>query len=158
MSESERIQRIIEPAVVALGYEVVRVQLSGGRTPTVQVMVERADRQGMGVEDCAEVSRAISPVLDVEDPIAGAWRLEVSSPGIDRPLTRMGDFDRFAGFEAKVETKTPIDGRRRFRGILRGVSGEQVSIEMPEGSAAVPFTEIVKAKLVLTDALIAAHS
>src|SRR6056297_3500273 len=117
----DRVHDIIEPAAEAMGYELVRVHLSGGRRPVLQVMVERADRAPMNVDDCAEVSRAVSAVLDVEDPVPGEYVLEVSSPGIDRPLTRLADFERFAGFEAKVETEAPIEGRKRFRGRLEGV-------------------------------------
>ena len=140
-----------------MGYEVVRVQLSGGRRPVLQVMAERTDGAPMTVDDCADISRTVSALLDVEDPIAGAYHLEVSSPGIDRPLTRLKDFERFAGHEARIETRALIDGRRRFKGVLRGVAGEVVRMETEDGAVTeLPFAGILRAKLVLTDALIAA--
>lgn len=150
------IERLIEPAIDAAGYDLVRVHLFGGRRPRLQVMAERKDRRAVTVEDCAAVSRLISPILDVDDPIAGEYELEVSSPGIDRPLVRPADFDRFKGFEAKVETEAAIDGRRRFRGLLRGLDGGRVVIECDGDAIALPFDEIRQAALVLTDELIAA--
>ncbi len=150
------IETSIAPTVEAMGYRVVRVLLSGGSHRTaLQVMIERADARALAVEDCRAVSQALSALLDVEDPIAGAYALEVSSPGIDRPLTRAGDYERFAGHEAKLETKAPVEGRRRFRGRLVGLDGDRVRIATPEGEAAVPLAEILRAKLVLTDELIA---
>ena len=114
------IEKAIEPTVAAMGYVLVRVMISGGNNnPLLQIMVERTDDKSMTVENCADVSRAVSAVLDVEDPIASAYRLEVSSPGIDRPLVKARDFERFAGEVAKVETDAPIDGRKRFQGGLR---------------------------------------
>jgi len=139
-----------------MGYDIVRVQISGMQRPTLQIMAERRDDGAMTVEDCAEISRAVSAVLDVEDPIASAYTLEISSPGIDRPLTRLKDYERFAEFEARVETRFPIDGRKRFRGLLRGVADEAVQIETDTGMVAIPFADIQRGKLVLTDALIAA--
>src|SRR6516164_3227845 len=104
-----------------MGYELVRVQFAGGdRRPTLQIMAERADRRPMAVEDCAEISRMLSAVLDVEDPVQGAYVLEVSSPGIDRPLLRQADYERFSGFEARIELSRPMEGRRRYRGRLAG--------------------------------------
>lgn len=151
---------LVAPSVEAMGYELVRVHLGGGAPPTLQVMVERADHDGMTVDHCAEVSRTVSAILDVEDPIAGAYTLEVSSPGIDRPLTRAEDFERFAGFEAKLETRQPVDGRRRFRGVLEGRTADAVAIRVDQDGAetvmAVPMAALHRAKLVLTDALIAA--
>jgi ribosome maturation factor RimP len=153
-----RLARIIEPSVSALGFEVVRIMLAGSRHPTLQVMIEPSDHRPMGVEDCVEASRAISAVLDVEDPIAGGYVLEVSSPGIDRPLTRFGDFSRFAGYEARIESRLPIDGRRRFRGRLAGVREESVVIDVDGTEVAIPFDDIERAKLVLTDALLRASA
>ena len=166
------------PAIEAMGFDLVRVQLSGGERPVLQIMIERADRVAMTVDDCAEVSRTVSALLDVEDPIGGAYTLEVSSPGIDRPLVRLADFVRFAGFEAKVETRMPVEGRRRFRGRILGAGDGMVRLALdPEpapatkpkaprraaapapmaaSAVAVPFEAIVKARLVLTDDLIAA--
>jgi ribosome maturation factor RimP len=120
-------------------------------------MAERKDGLDMSLDDCALLSRAVSAVLDVEDPIEGAYSLEVSSPGIDRPLTRPKDYERFAGFEAKLETRAPIDGRKRFKGKLLGLEAESVKIEVEGAALALPLEEIEKAKLVLTDELIAAH-
>ena len=156
---SARIEAIIAPAVENMGYEIVRVILSGKTRPIVQVMAERADRVAMTVEDCAEISRTVSALLDVEDPVSGAYMLEVSSPGIDRPLTRRRDFDRFAGFEVRLETHEPVGGRKRFRGRLLGVTGDAVRLmptDEPAGQeVAVPFAALKKAKLVLTDELLA---
>lgn len=140
-----------------MGYELVRVLLQGRTNLTLQIMAERCDRQPMTVDDCAEISRSISAVLDVEDPITGAYTLEVSSPGIDRPLTRPQDFDRFAGFEAKIETKEPVEERKRFRGQVLGLNEQgQVRLVVEAHEIVVAQANIKSAKLVLTDALIAA--
>ncbi|HYD64246.1 ribosome maturation factor RimP [Azospirillum sp.] len=157
MDATGRIEQIIAPSVEAMGYEIVRVQFSGGQRPILQIMAERADGAPMTVEDCADISRSLSAVLDVEDPITGAYTLEVSSPGIDRPLTRLKDYERFAGFEAKVETRLAIDGRKRFKGRLQGVEDGAVLIDTEQGQGRVPFDNIHRAKLVLTDDLIKAH-
>ena len=156
MDATDRIQQIIAPSVEAMGYDIVRVQVSGTQRPTLQVMAERKDNAAMTVEDCADISRAVSTLLDVEDPISSAYTLEVSSPGINRPLTRLKDFERFAGFEARIETRFPLDGRKRFRGVLKGVEDGAVRIETDTGPANIPFDTIQRAKLILTDALIAA--
>lgn len=156
MEATGRIEQIITPSVEAMGYELVRVQLTGGQRMVLQVMAERADGAPMTVEDCADISRAISAVLDVEDPIKSAYTLEVSSPGIDRPLTRLKDFERFAGFEAKLETRLAVDGRKRFKGMLKGVEDGHVCIESEQGAARLEFDNILRAKLVLTDELIRA--
>ncbi|AIB13159.1 ribosome maturation factor RimP [Azospirillum brasilense] len=156
MEATGRIEQIITPSVEAMGYELVRVQLTGGQRMVLQVMAERADGAPMTVEDCADISRAISAVLDVEDPIKSAYTLEVSSPGIDRPLTRLKDFERFAGFEAKLETRLAVDGRKRFKGMLKGVDDGLVCIESEQGAARLEFDNILRAKLVLTDELIRA--
>lgn len=150
------VERLIAPAAAAMGYDIVRVLLSGKQRPRLQIMAERQDSAGMVVKDCVALSRAIEAILDVEDPIAEGYELEVSSPGIDRPLTRATDFDRFAGFEVKLETVPPIEGRRRWVGRLLGLEGETVRIETKEGEVALPCAAIAKAKLVLTDDLIAA--
>ncbi len=153
---SERIAAMIEPSLTAMGYELVRIQLSGGRRQTLQVMAERADREPMVVDDCAEISRAVSALLDVEDPIPGAYSLEVSSPGIDRPLIKPADYERFAGFVAKVELTAPVDGRRRFQGRLLGCDGTTVRLEQDGQEVALAHDDIAKAKLVLTDELLKA--
>ncbi|MBK8160482.1 MAG: ribosome maturation factor RimP [Rhodospirillaceae bacterium] len=157
MPLTDHIADLISPSIEALGYELVRVTLAGNTRKVLQIMAEPKDGRVMSVEDCARVSRAVSAILDVEDPISGAYSLEVSSPGIDRPLTRPKDFDRYAGHEAKIETHEPIEGRKRFKGILKGVANENVKIDSEGAELALPLNQIAKAKLVLTDALIAAH-
>ncbi len=150
----QRIAALVAPTIEAMGYALVRLRLMGGKTKTLQVMAERPDGR-MEIEDCAELSRAISALLDVEDPLADAYTLEVSSPGIDRPLTRLADFARWEGYEAKLETEEPIDGRKRFRGVLAGIEGREVLIEIDEGTIGLEFDWLADAKLVLTDDLIA---
>jgi ribosome maturation factor RimP len=152
---TRQITELIEPTLNEMGFEPIRVLVTGGQRPTLQIMVERQDQAPTTVEDCAASSRAISALLDVADPIAGAYRLEVSSPGIDRPLVRPADYERFAGLEARLETELPIDGRRRFRGRLIGLAGDRVRLALPEGERSIPFDSIKKAKLVLTDELLA---
>jgi ribosome maturation factor RimP len=133
----------------------VRVRLSGLKRKRLQIMAERISDGGMGVEECEALSRAISPILDEADPIKAEYDLEVSSPGIDRPLVGLEDFIRFAGHEAKLEATQMIEGRRRFRGMLGPVEGEDVTIDLPEGRARIPFAWLSEARLVLTDRLIA---
>ena len=135
----------------------MRVQLSGGQHMTLQIMADRADQKAMTVEDCADISRTVSALLDVEDPISGAYTLEASSPGIDRPLVRPKDFQRFAGFEARLEAKVPVEGRKRFRGLLLGLDEDgAVLMDSEVGRLRIAFADIGKARLVLTDELIAA--
>lgn len=154
-----RVAAIVEPVVEDLGFRLVRVKVSGQNGCTVQVMAERPDGT-MPVEDCETLSRALSPVLDLEDPISQAYFLEISSPGIDRPLTRRGDFERWAGHEAKIEMAHPLNGRKRFRGIIRGVEDEAVAVELPdvkEGEdllVRLPLADLGEARLVLTDDLV----
>ncbi|MFP6743788.1 MAG: ribosome maturation factor RimP [Alphaproteobacteria bacterium] len=150
------IDRLVAPALDALGYDVVRVKLMSQSPRTLQIMAERHDRAGMTVDQCSEISRVASALLDVEDPIGGAYSLEVSSPGIDRPLVRGDDFERFAGHLAKLETSRPHDGRKRFRGQLLGHDDGDVRIEVDGEVFAIPLVDIAAAKLVLTDELIAA--
>lgn len=153
-----RIEGIVTPSIEAMGFDVVRVLVTGGQRPTLQIMADRRDGSMISVDDCAEISRTVSAVLDVEDPIAGEYTLEVSSPGIDRPLTRIKDFERWAGFDARVDMAVPVEGRKRFSGRLKGVAdGERVQIEIEGGALAeLPFDDISRAKLVLTDALLEA--
>lgn len=151
----ERLAMLLEPAIEGLGYELVRIAIQGRDKPTIQVMAEKPDRT-MSVEDCAILSREVSAILDVEDPMTGRYVLEVSSPGIDRPLTRPKDFGDFKGFEARVTTKVALEGRRRFKGRLLGLEGEIVAIETEDGEKHLDLQNIDKAKLVLTDDLIAA--
>ncbi len=148
-----RIAEIITPVVEDMGFEVVRVRLMTGKESTLQIMVQRPDGQ-IEVDECAQVSTAISATLDVEDPIVDVYTLEVSSPGIDRPLTRLKDFDQWEGFEAKIETDELIDGRRRFKGQLAGTEGDEVLITITEGTIGLKFEWLSDAKLVLTDELI----
>lgn len=154
-----RVATIIEPVLEDLGFRLVRVKISGLNGCTVQIMAERPDGS-MNVEDCEAVSRAVSPVLDLEDPIERAYNLEISSPGIDRPLVRPSDFTRWAGYEAKIETAMPVAGRKRFRGLLRGVENENVLVERldskpdEEAVVALPLGELADARLVLTDELV----
>jgi len=150
-----KLANLLEPAIEGLGFELVRVRISGAGQPTIQVMAERPDRT-MTVAGCAQLSRELSAVMDVEDPMSGKYVLEVSSPGIDRPLTRLKDFKEFAGFEAKLEMKIPVDGRVRFRGPLVGTAGENIKILTNDGEINLEFENIERAKLVLTDDLIAA--
>lgn len=149
-----RLASILRPVVEGMGFELVRVRLMGGKGRTLQIMAERPGG-GIEVDDCAEISTAVSAVLDVEDPITEQYVLEVSSPGIDRPLTRLKDFDTWEGFEARIETHELIDGRRRFRGTLRGTEAGEVLIEIAEGTIGLDFDWIADAKLILTDALVA---
>ena len=154
--ESE-IERLVMPALEAMGFLVVRVKLTGQPEKTLQIMVEHEDGSTVTVGACSRISRAVSALLDVEDTVKGAYGLEISSPGIDRPLVRAVDFERFAGHVAKIETRRPRDGRKRFRGRLLGLDGDDVRIDVEGGEVAViPLVEIVAAKLVLTDALIEA--
>lgn len=155
--KAAEVEALIAPALEAMGFDIVRVLLSGGDRLRLQIMAERLADGGMSVDNCAEVSRAVAAILDVEDPIDQAYTLEVSSPGIDRPLTRLADFDRFAGFEGRVELVHPLDGRRRFSGRLRGTREEQVLLDCEGDEVALPFADMQKAKLLLTDELIAAH-
>ncbi len=150
----KRLAEIVRPLIEGLGFELVRIRLMAGKKATLQIMADRPDG-GIEVDDCAEISTAVSAVLDVEDPIEGEYVLEVSSPGIDRPLTRLKDFDAWEGYDAKLETSELIDGRKRFRGILRGTEGDEVLIEIPEGVIGLKFDWLVEAKLILTDELIA---
>jgi ribosome maturation factor RimP len=152
-----RLAGIIAPVVEGMGFELVRVRLMGGRTKTLQIMAERPEG-GIEVDDCARISTAVSATLDVEDPLEEAYTLEVSSPGIDRPLTRLKDFETWEGYEAKIETSEMIDGRRRFKGVLQGVEDGEILIEIDEQGGPVTiglsFDWLSDAKLVLTDELI----
>lgn len=152
-----RLAEIVGPVIEDLGYELVRIRLMSGKSTTLQIMADKPDG-GIEVDGCAEISNAVSATLDVEDPILDAYTLEVSSPGIDRPLTRLKDFEMFEGYEAKIETSEMIDGRRRFRGELAGVEGDEVLINIEQGGETVTiglqFDWLSDAKLVLTDDLI----
>jgi len=154
-----RVAAIVEPVLGQLGYRLVRVRVSGSEGCTVQIMAERPDGS-MTVEDCEEVSRALSPVLDVADPIDRAYRLEISSPGIDRPLVRKSDFDRYSGHLVRIEMAMPINGRKRFKGALAGTEGDMARLKRDdvadgeEPTVLLPIEEMSEAKLVLTDELV----
>jgi ribosome maturation factor RimP len=150
------LERMIEPEVRNLGYELVRVCMTGGTSdPTLQVMAERPETRQLGIADCERISRRLSEVLDLCDPIDGSYRLEVSSPGIDRPLTRLNDYSDWTGHEARLTLREPEAGRKQYAGTLQGLQGEQVLIQTKDGTAhALPFSEIASAKLLLTDKLI----
>lgn len=158
MADIAELTRMIEPEAQALGFALVRVALIGGTSdPTLQVMAERPDTRQLTIDDCADLSRRLSDLLDATDPIEGAYRLEVSSPGIDRPLTRLRDFADWAGHEARITLAEPIDGRKQFTGELLGTEGETIVVRVKDGSdARLPFAGIRTAKLTLTDKLIAA--
>jgi len=155
-----RVSAIVEPVIETLGYRLVRVKISAADGCTVQVMAERPD-DCMDVDDCETISRALSPVLDVDDPIDRAYRLEISSPGLDRPLVRKSDFDRYAGHLARIEMEVPVDGRKRFRGVLAGTEDHMARLQresVPEGEepeVRLPIADMSEAKLVLTDELVA---
>jgi ribosome maturation factor RimP len=153
-----RLADIVTPSIEGLGFELVRVRLMGGQVKTLQIMADRPDG-GITVDDCGEISTAVSAVLDVQDPLADPYMLEVSSPGIDRPLTRLKDFETFEGYEARIETDEMIDGRRRFKGVLAGIEGDEVLINIEvaggeEQTIGLKFDWLSDAKLILTDELI----
>ncbi len=150
---------MVAPTLLDMGYELVRVSVTGSTTPTVQIMADRADGSLIGVADCEAISHAVGAVLDVDDPIHSAWNLEVSSAGIDRPLTREKDWNRFSGHLARAETNIPIDGRKRFAGIVLGADDTHGRLRLEDGTEiALPLGDVRKARLVLTDELIAASS
>ena len=156
MDVATKINDLIEPTLVDMGYELVRVRLSGDTRMELQIMIECSDGSTLDVADCAKASRAISALMDVEDPISGAFTLEVSSPGIDRPLVKLKDFERFDGLEARIEASRPVNGRRRFKGRLAGVEGENIAISTEDGDFVIRHGDIMRAKLLLTDELLAA--
>lgn len=160
MTDTVAIARLIEPAVKELGFDLVRVAMTGGTSdPTLQVMAERPDTRQLTIDDCADISRKLSDLLDAEeaagrDPIEGGYRLEVSSPGIDRPLTRKKDYADWAGHEARIKYAVPVDGAKQVSGIIEAIEGEMIRIATPKGERQVNFTNIASAKLLLTDKLI----
>ena len=149
----KKLAELLNPILEDLGFEMVRVRLSSGDPSTLQIMADRLDGP-IGVDELAEINTSVGTILDVEDPIPENYTLEISSPGIDRPLTRIKDFDSFQGFEAKIETTELIDGRRRFRGVLAGVNNDEVLINLEEGTIGLKFTWLSEARLVLSDDLI----
>ena len=154
-AEDRSLLELLDPVAEAIGYEIVRLRLMGGTTRRLQIMAERPDGD-MNVEDCTRLSRAVSEVLDAADPVSGEYTLEVSSPGIDRPLTRLKDFQTYEGLEARIELDRLAENRKRFRGVLAGVEGQNVGIDLEgeDETAMVPFAWIVEAKLMLTDELL----
>jgi ribosome maturation factor RimP len=155
-AEDLRLLELLDPVAEAAGYEIVRLRLMGGEhARRLQIMGERPTDGDMNVEDCARLSRAISEVMDAADPIAGEYTLEVSSPGVDRPLTRLKDFETYEGYEARLELDRMAEGRKRFKGVLAGIEDQSVAIDLDgeEHTALVPFAWITDAKLVLTDEL-----
>lgn len=158
MADIAALTALIEPEAKALGFELVRVAMFGGKSdPTLQIMAERPDTRQLDLSDCEALSRRVSELLDASDPIEEAYRLEVSSPGIDRPLTRLQDFADWAGYDARLKLVEPIEGRKHFEARLTGLEGDTVKVYAERvGEMAIPFGQIVSAKLVLTDALIKA--
>jgi ribosome maturation factor RimP len=151
----ERIEKLVAPAIAAAGFDLVRIRMTGAEVKTLQIMAERPDHT-MSAEDCAALSRALSPLLEEADPIAGSYRLEISSPGIDRPLVRLKDYDDWQGYEAKIELDRMVEGRKKFKGVLAGVDGDNIclDVEGEEETALIPYAWIHAAKLTLTDDLI----
>lgn len=156
MSLASRIEQLIAPTIEDLGFEVVRIQLQGEMNPCLQIMVDRVDGEAIDVADCAQISRAVSAILDVEDPITAAYTLEVSSPGLDRPLTKPAHYERFQGLEIRLEKRGVGDEQRRFRGQILGLDGDDIKILVKGEELKIPFAEVVKAKLVVTDERLAA--
>jgi ribosome maturation factor RimP len=160
LTDTAAIARLIEPAIQGLGFDLVRVAMIGGTSdPTLQVMAERRDTRQLTIDDCADISRKLSDLLDAEeaagrDPIEGGYRLEVSSPGIDRPLTRRADFADWAGHEARIKFAEPVDGAKQVSGIIEGISGDTIRVATPKGERQIEFANIASAKLLLTDKLI----
>jgi ribosome maturation factor RimP len=155
LDPTKRVETIITPALNDMGYELVRVRITGAQPRTLQIMAERNASDEMTVEDCAAISRTVSALLEVEDPITGSYTLEVSSPGLDRPLTRARDFQRFAGLEARVELTQPMDGQRRFRGRIGGLSDGVIHLDVEGQTVEIPFEAIDRAKLIMNDELLA---
>lgn len=159
MQKKHPIYDMVAPTIENMGFDVVRIMTIGQQNPTVQIMIERKDGENLVVDDCAAVSRAVSEILDEKDPIDGEYSLEVSSPGLDRPLTKLEHFARFAGYETKIETDTAVDGRKRFKGkIIALDNGDVIRFAMDDKEYNIPFDAVAKAKLVLTDELLNAFT
>jgi ribosome maturation factor RimP len=155
LTDTAAISKLIEPAVTALGFDLVRVAMIGGKSdPTLQVMAERPDTRQLTIDDCSDLSRKLSDLLDEADPIEESYRLEVSSPGIDRPLTRPADFADWAGHEARIRFAEPVEGAKQVSGIIEGISGGTIMVATPKGDREVDFANVASAKLLLTDKLI----
>ena len=158
MEMETRIGDILSPTLRLMGYDLVQVQIFGSQQKTVQIMAERRDKEGMTVDDCADISREVSVILDVVRPLKDAYDLEVSSPGIDRPLVRPADFEHYAGFDAKIEMAAAIDGRKKFTGQLLGIEQGLVKIRLDAETHALPLSDIRRAKLLLTEELLESAS
>ncbi len=157
MQTKHPLQALLEPVITGLGYEVVRILTIGQKNPTLQIMIDRLDGKDITVEDCATVSRAVSTVLDEKDPIKDQYSLEVSSPGLDRPLTKIEHFKRFSGYEVRIETAVEVEKRKRFKGVLGNVDEQnRVHIDVDGTDYTIAFDDISKAKLILTDELLQA--
>lgn len=155
MQHKHHLQDLLEPVIRGLGYETVRIITIGQTNPTLQIMIDKLDGSDIVVEDCAKVSRGLSEILDEKDPISGKYNLEVSSPGLDRPLTKPEHFSRFVGYEAKVETDEMVENRKRFKGkIISLDSDNQIHLEMDDQEYVIPFDAVSKAKIVITDELL----
>ena len=155
MQQKHPLQDLLEPVITGLGYEVVRILTIGQKNPTLQIMIDRLDGKDITVEDCATASRAVSAVLDEKDPIKDQYSLEVSSPGLDRPLTKIEHFKRFSGYEARIETAVEVEKRKRFKGVLGNVDEQnRIHIDVDGTDYAIAFDDISKAKLILTDELL----
>lgn len=158
MRLEDKIRAIIGSAIKDMGYDIVQIRMmDGGKNATLQIMAERVDQKEMTVDDCADISRTVSALMDVEDPITTAYRLEISSPGIDRPLVKPEDYVRFMNYEAKIETTLPLDGRKRFKGIIKAADGSKVTVDSGGSVFEIPLGAVSHAKLVLTDELIREH-
>ena len=158
LDPTKRVETIITPTLQGMGFDLVRVSVSGAQRRTLQIMAEQLDHSTMTVEDCAAISRSISALLDLEDPSKGRYTLEVSSPGLDRPLTRPKDYTRFTGLEAKIEVRHSIKGQRRFRGRIAGLADDLVQLDTEDTRVAIPYKDIERAKLILNDELLALAS
>jgi ribosome maturation factor RimP len=155
--DAGQIEALIAPSLDSMGYRIVRVAFTGGKTrPTLQIMAERKDDAAMTVEDCSDISHSVSAILDVADPIESMYTLEISSPGIDRPLVRPSDYERWAGFDARIELQRVTDGRKRVQGKLLGLDGDNIKVMVGAETLSYPLSLISKAKLVMTDELLAA--
>lgn len=151
---AHKVEQMITPVAADMGYDIIRVSYGGGRRPVLQIMAERSTDGSMSVLDCEKLSREISALMDVEDPISGEYVLEVSSPGVDRPLTRAKDFQRWLGFDVKIEMQNLVADRRRFKGKLLAFDGATITVETDEDTVELPFDELAKAKLLMTDNLL----
>ena len=154
MSEKLKIEELITPTINSLGYDLVRVQILDEGTKTLQIMVDRLDEANLTIDDCSIISKEISVIIDINDPIGENYLLEVSSPGIDRPLLRFKDFEKYAGFHARVDMNTALEGRKKFKGKLTGIEGDNIRIKVKEETYLLPFSKIEKAKLTLTQELL----